>query len=70
MSFSGPVAQDYRFLQTVRIVDLAIPGPCAILSVNFKTETRITGPPSSPSQLTVASIDGTAAGSSLLAPPC
>jgi len=70
MSFSGPVASDFRLVHTVRILDLSVPGPCAILLVNFNTEARITGPSSSSAQLTVDSIDGTVAGSSILALPC
>ena len=70
MAFSGPVAQDYRFVQTVNLLTLAVPGPCPTIPINFKTEVRVTGPASAPAQLTAASSDGSVAGSSVLAPPC
>lgn len=74
MSFSGPVAQDYRLVHTVRNFGLLTMGTtlgsCPELSLNFVTEVRITGPASSPAQLTADSVSGSLASGGVLALPC
>ena len=70
LPFTGPVDQDYQLLQTVNVLGSLLPGPCSVLTMNFKAEARISGPLSSPAQLSVDSLGGAVAGQTVLAPPC